>query len=69
MADKTAQTIYIDADPGTVMDVIAEHSRREVADSLPPQDPFLHPGEILVAHVADTAPGPRVVATERHRHV
>ena len=24
MADKTAQTIYIDADPGTVMDVIAD---------------------------------------------
>ena len=24
MADKTAQSIYIDADPGTVMDVIAD---------------------------------------------
>ena len=24
MAEKTAQTIYIDADPGTVMDVIAD---------------------------------------------
>ncbi len=24
MADKTAQTIYIDADPATVMDVIAD---------------------------------------------
>ena len=51
----------------TVMDVIAEHSRRQVADELPTADPFLHPGEVLVAHVADTAPGPRVVATERHR--
>ncbi len=51
----------------TVMDVIAEHARRPVADELPTADPFLHPGEVLVAHVAETAPGPRVVATERHR--
>ncbi|MDT5228364.1 MAG: hypothetical protein QOH94_2157, partial [Mycobacterium sp.] len=26
MAEKTSQTIYIDADPGTVMDVIADIS-------------------------------------------
>ena len=30
-------------------------------------DPFLHPAQVLVAHVAQTPKGPRVVATETHR--
>lgn len=50
----------------TVLDVLAQHSRRSVADLLPREDPFLKPGEVLVVHVADTTKGPRVVAVERH---
>ncbi|MCA5892123.1 NUDIX hydrolase [Isoptericola sp. NEAU-Y5] len=49
----------------TVLDVLGQHSRRSVADVLPARDPFLEPGELLVAHVAATAKGPRVVAAEK----
>lgn len=49
----------------TVLDVMSEHTRRSVADALPAKDPFLEPGEALVAHVATTSKGPRVVAAER----
>jgi 8-oxo-dGTP pyrophosphatase MutT (NUDIX family)/phosphohistidine phosphatase SixA len=49
----------------TVLDVLAQHASSTVADSLPTLDPFLEPGEVLVAHVADTPAGPRVVATEK----
>lgn len=51
----------------TVLDVVAQHSRRDVADTLPREDPFLRPAELLVTHVATTEAGPRVVAAERHR--
>lgn len=51
----------------TVLDVLAQHSRRDVADALPRTDPFLRTAELLVAHVAATEQGPRVVAAERHR--
>ncbi|KQY24114.1 NUDIX hydrolase [Cellulomonas sp. Root485] len=51
----------------TVVDVLAQHARRSVADALPAADPFLHPAQVLVAHVAQTPKGPRVVATETHR--
>jgi 8-oxo-(d)GTP phosphatase len=50
----------------TVLDVLGQHSRRAVADALPTTDPFLRPGEVLVAHVAQSAKGPRVVAVEQH---
>jgi 8-oxo-(d)GTP phosphatase len=50
----------------TVLDVLGQHSRRSVADALPARDPFLRPGEVLVAHVAQTGKGPRVVAVEQH---
>nr|WP_100349877.1 NUDIX hydrolase [Luteimicrobium subarcticum] len=53
----------------TVLDVLAEHSRRPVADALPQHDPFLEPGDAVVAHVATTAKGPRVVAAETVRPV
>ncbi|ACZ29340.1 NUDIX hydrolase [Xylanimonas cellulosilytica DSM 15894] len=49
----------------TVLDVLGQHSRRSVADKLPSDDPFLDPGELLVAHVARTGKGPRVVAVEK----
>jgi len=48
----------------TVLDVLAEHTGRNVADALPHKDPYLEPGEALVAHVAHTAKGPRVAAAE-----
>ncbi|MGC5167413.1 NUDIX domain-containing protein [Luteimicrobium sp. DT211] len=48
----------------TVLDVLAEHTGRSVADALPQKDPYLEPGEALVAHVALTAKGPRVAAAE-----
>ncbi len=51
----------------TVLDVLTQHSGRSVADRLPREDPFLRTAEMLVAHVATTEVGPRVVATERHR--
>ncbi|ROS31671.1 NUDIX hydrolase [Cellulomonas sp. PhB150] len=51
----------------TVLDVLAQHSRRSVVNAMPTEDPFLEPGEALVAHVAQTAKGPRVVAVERHK--
>jgi 8-oxo-dGTP diphosphatase len=51
----------------TVLDVVAQHSRRDVADALPREDPFLRTAELLVAHVAPTDRGPRVVAAEQHR--
>ena len=51
----------------TVVDVLAQHATRAVADALPAADPFLHPAQVLVAHVAQTSKGPRVVATETHR--
>ncbi len=49
----------------TVLDVLGQHSRRAVASVLPSRDPFLEPGEILMAHVAVTGKGPRVVAVEK----
>jgi len=51
----------------TVLDVVAEHSGRDVADALPTDDPFLRTAEMLVAHVTTTGVGPRVVASERLR--
>ncbi len=51
----------------TVLDVLAEHSRRAVADELPHDNPFLAPAELLVAHSGRTPHGARVVAVERHR--
>ncbi|PFG37212.1 8-oxo-dGTP diphosphatase [Flavimobilis soli] len=51
----------------TVMAALAAHSRRSVRAELPSQDPYLKPGELLVAHVAQRPGGPRVVAVEWSR--
>lgn len=48
----------------TVLDVLRRHASDAVADGLPTADPYLEPGEALVAHVSDTPGGPRVVAVE-----
>jgi len=50
----------------TVLDVLGQHSGRSVASTLPAKDPYLKPGEVLVAHVGETGKGPRVLGTERH---
>ncbi|MBO3094358.1 NUDIX hydrolase [Cellulomonas dongxiuzhuiae] len=50
----------------TVLGVLAEHSRRHVADALPRENPFLAPAELLVAHTGPTPRGARVLAVERH---
>lgn len=50
----------------TVLDVLGQHSRRAVAGSLPVEDPYLQPGEILVTHVGQTKKGPRVMGVESH---
>ncbi len=51
----------------TVMQALAAHARRSVREALPADEPYLHPGQVLVAHVAQRASGPRVVAVETHR--
>jgi len=52
----------------TVLDVLGQHARRQVASDLPAKDPFLKPGEVLVAHVGTTAKGARVLGVELHKH-
>lgn len=47
----------------TVFRTLREASIPTVADGFPAEDPFLQPGEMLVAHIADTG---HVVATEKH---
>ena len=51
----------------TVLRVLRMHARRSVREALPSQDPYLKPGELLVAHVAARPDGPRVVAVEVSR--
>lgn len=51
----------------TVLDVLGQHSRRSVASTLPTKDPYLHPGQVLVAHVGQTDKGSRVMGVELHR--
>ena len=51
----------------TVLDVLGQHAGRSVAALLPGKEPFLRTGEILVAHVGQTAKGPRVLGVEVHR--
>lgn len=48
----------------TVLDVLATHCPRPVADALPTSDPFLRPGHVLVTHVVDTPVGTRLVAAQ-----
>ena len=52
---------------GALLAELRAHCTTEAADALPRSNPFLRPGEVLVAHVA-RRPGqaPVVVAVERH---
>lgn len=49
---------------GTVLGVLAGHAAPGLASELPRHDPFLEPGEVLVAHINRRSH--RVVAVERH---
>ncbi|MDO8106506.1 NUDIX hydrolase [Isoptericola sp. b441] len=53
----------------TVLDTLAEATRRWTHGVLPGSDPYLRTGEILVAHVAGSGHKARVVAVEHHRPV
>ncbi|VTR78602.1 hypothetical protein CHMI_03385 [Cellulomonas hominis] len=48
----------------TVLRVIGDHARRRVAEELPAEDPYLRPGQILVAHVGGAPDAPRGAAVE-----
>ncbi|MEV7973942.1 NUDIX hydrolase [Cellulomonas sp. NPDC089187] len=54
----------------TVLGVIDTMARKSARPALPTEDPWLHPGEVLVAHVTtqpDAQGRRRVQAVERHR--
>ncbi len=53
----------------TVMDTLAEATRRWTHGILPSADPYLRTGEVLVAHVVGLGSKARVVAVEHHRPV
>lgn len=52
----------------TILDIYAEHSPKRIIEKLPQEDPYLKPGEVLVAYVR---PGtlPRIVEIERVRPI
>jgi len=49
-----------------VFTVLREAAPRDVATGVPSKDPFLAPGEVLVAHVLPAGPF-RIVTVERHQ--
>lgn len=51
---------------GTVLEVLRAAADPGPAELIPDRDPFLAPGEALVAHTVTGPNGPRVVAVERH---
>lgn len=52
----------------TVLDVLTEFAPAGLAERLPAEDPFMNPGEILVAYVRP-GPVPRIVEFERYRPI
>ncbi len=50
-----------------VLSAVSESTRRWTTGTVPDADPWLRTGEVLVAHVAGTGSGARVVAVEAHR--
>lgn len=52
----------------TILDVYAEHSPKRIIEKLPQEDPYLKPGEVLVAYVRPGAV-PRIVEIERVRPI
>jgi 8-oxo-dGTP diphosphatase len=51
---------------GEVFTVLRDGASPDVAAEVPSENPFLAPGEVLVAHVLATGPH-RVVTVERHQ--
>jgi 8-oxo-dGTP pyrophosphatase MutT (NUDIX family)/phosphohistidine phosphatase SixA len=51
---------------GAVLTVMRMAADPQVARCVPSTDPFLAPGEVLVAHVVAGVNGPQIVAVERH---
>ncbi|HET9656285.1 MAG TPA: phosphoglycerate mutase family protein, partial [Kineosporiaceae bacterium] len=49
-----------------VLDVLRAAADEPVRALIPSADPYLAPGEVLVAHTVSGSRGPRVVAVERH---
>lgn len=52
----------------SILHVLGEHAPAGVRAELPQEDPYLHPGEVLIAHVR-RGPVPRIVALERFRPI
>jgi 8-oxo-dGTP pyrophosphatase MutT (NUDIX family)/phosphohistidine phosphatase SixA len=52
----------------TIFSVYADHAPKRVAEKLPQEDPYLKPGEVLVAYVRP-GPNPRIVEIERVRPI
>ena len=51
---------------GAVLEVLRAVTDPQPAEQLPGAEPFLSPGEVLVAHTVSGASSPRIVAVERH---
>jgi 8-oxo-dGTP diphosphatase len=49
---------------GTVLEVLRQAADPQPAATIPGSDPFLAPGEVLVAHTTTRPHGPRIVAVE-----
>ena len=52
----------------TIFSVYAAHSPKRVEAKLPKDDPYLKPGEVLIAYVRP-GPVPRIVEIERVRPI
>jgi 8-oxo-dGTP pyrophosphatase MutT (NUDIX family)/phosphohistidine phosphatase SixA len=52
----------------TIFDVYKAHAPKHVAEKLPKEDPYLKPGEVLIAYVRP-GPVPRIVEIERVRPI
>lgn len=51
----------------TILEVLEKSSQHRAARKLPDTDPWLKPGEIIIAHVVSRAGTPRIIAAERLR--
>ena len=51
----------------TALGILAEATRKWTIGRLPTADPYLRPGDVLVAHLTGTGPSARVAALEHHR--
>ncbi|MDO5724371.1 MAG: NUDIX hydrolase [Flaviflexus sp.] len=66
LAEPTAVCVHRPTLP-TIIEVMEKSSQHRAARQFPDTDPWLKPGEIIVAHVVSRAGNPRIVAAERLR--